>query len=101
MLRQFLTHDAYVTEAGWQRGVNGSGAWSHDDYNCDIQGVEMWTYMPAVPTSAKSGAEKQIAQQPQAEICIGCGEPLTLGRCTNYRCDESRDNMARSAAANL
>ena len=53
VLRQFLTHDAYVTEAGWQRGVNGSGAWSHDDYNCDIQEVEMWTYMPAVPTSAK------------------------------------------------
>jgi len=42
-----------------------------------------------------------ISQQPQAEICMGCGTELILGRCTNYRCDESRDNIARSAAANL
>ena len=42
-----------------------------------------------------------ISQQPQYEICMGCGAELYLGKCTNRNCDESRSRMQQSASSNL
>jgi hypothetical protein len=56
-------------------------------------------YEPSPQNTKKQN--RHNAQQPQTEICMGCGEPLLLGKCTNSSCECSRDRMQRSAAANL